>query len=705
MKFYPESALVQLEFTKVRELLSLKCKTNYAKQIVEQLRIHNSIPFIEKALQQTNEFKTLILTAQLFPNEYTNSLDKELKLLSIPGAMLSGDNFLEIKKLTANTENIFRWFNNERRDAWPFMAKVIDETYYEKEIKNSIDQIIDEVGNVKDNATPELQKIRQSLFRKRMELRKVFDRLIQKFQKAGYLADIEESFMNGRKVMAVMAESKRTVKGIFHGESDTGKTTFIEPEETIVYNNEIFSLENEERKEVFAILKQLTAMLCHYAPLLLHYYNIAGEYDFIKAKALLAVDMQAHLPALVNKSHIELKNAYHPLLYLYNKQNNKPTIPVQITLDEKEHILVISGPNAGGKTVTLKTVGLLQIMVQSGLLVPVDPTSTFGIFKQILIHIGDTQSIEFELSTYSSHLKNMKAFMESANGRTLFFIDELGSGSDPNLGGAFAEVIMEELAFKHAYGIVTTHYLNLKVMAGKVKGIINGAMAFDEKKLVPLYKLTIGKPGSSYTFSIAQRIGLAPHLIAKAKKIANDDQFLLDKLLNRTEQDLRKVEDKDVKLQQLLKHNEKVKKDLEIALDKEKHKQQVELLQQQNKIKEDQIAYLKDMERKLKQIIQEWKKTENKAEVIKAAQHLLFNQQKKEKTEKVDKKFNAKFEVTQSPIVVGTKVKIKTNHQIGIVQEIKQKLVVVKVGLMPISVKLENLVAIVEKEIIEDKKK
>ncbi len=701
MKFYPESALVQLEFTKVKELLALKCKTLFANEKVAELRIHNSIPYISTQLLQTNEYKTLLQTNQHFPNDYQNNLSKELKLLSIPGAMLSGENFIEIKKLTNNTENIFRWFNNERREAWPNLATTIAETYYEKDIKESIDNVVDEYGNVKDNATPDLQKIRQSLFRKRQELRKIFDRLISKFQKAGYLADIEESFMNGRKVMAVMAESKRTVKGIFHGESDTGKTTFIEPEETIVFNNDIFSLENEERKEVFTILKHLTALLCHYAPLLVNYYNIAGEYDFIKAKALLAIDMQASMPIIENKSHIHLINAYHPLLYLYNKQNNKPTIPVQINLNEKEHILVISGPNAGGKTVTLKTVGLLQIMVQSGLLVPVDPTSTFGIFKQILIHIGDTQSIEFELSTYSSHLKNMKAFMENANGRTLFFIDELGSGSDPNLGGAFAEVIMEELAFKRAYGIVTTHYLNLKVMAGKVKGIINGAMAFDEKKLEPLYKLIIGKPGSSYTFSIAERIGLAPHLIAKAKKLANDDQFLLDKLLNRTEQDLRKVEDKDNKLQQLLKTNEKLKKELEIALDKEKHKQQIAILQEQNKIKQDQLLYLKDMERKLKQIIQEWKKTENKNEVIKAASQLLFNQQQKAKVETVNKKFNAKYAVVNEAIIIGTKVKIKTNHQIGIVQEIKTKSVIVKVGLMPITVKMEDLVAVEEKLVEE----
>ncbi len=697
IKCYPDSALVQLEFTKIKELLITKCRTSYSKDKADALRVHTVEDYIKSQLQQTHEYKTLLQSGQYFPNDYIVNLTKDLKLLSIPGAMLTGEQFVEVKKLCANTENIFRWFDNEKRLAWHGLALIINDTYYEKQIKTSIEEVLDEVGVVKDNATPELQKIRQSLYRKRTELRKTFDKLLSKLHKQGVLADIEESFMNGRKVIAVVAEQKRNVKGIYHGESDTRKTTFIEPEETIQFNNEIFSLENEERREVFAILKKLTSLLAHYAPLLTTYYHIAGEYDFVRAKALLAIDMQGNYPMLINKSSIQLIKAYHPLLYLYNTANKKNTIPVNIQLNDKEHILVISGPNAGGKTVTLKTVGLLQLMVQSGLLVPVDPASTFGIFKQILIHIGDTQSIEFELSTYSSHLKNMKAFMENANGRTLFFIDELGSGSDPNLGGAFAEVIMEELAYKRAYGIVTTHYLNLKVMAGKVQGIINGAMAFDEKKLEPLYKLIIGKPGSSYTFSIAERIGLSPKLITKAKLLANDDQFLLDKLLNKTEQDLRQVELKEASLKALVKENETLKKELQATLNKEKHTQQVELLREQNKLKETQIEYLKDMERKLKQIVQEWKRADNKNEVMKQAQQLLFGQHKKEKMVSGEKKFQKKFEIVHQEITIGTKVKIKTNHQIGTVQDIKGKNVVVKCGMIPFTVKLDDVVAIVEK--------
>jgi len=400
---------------------------------------------------------------------------------------------------------------------------------------------------------------------------------------------------------------------------------------------------------------------------------------------------------LTDKSHIHLVEAYHPLLYLYNQKAGKSTIPVSVTLDDNKRILVISGPNAGGKTVTMKTVGLLQMMVQSGLLVPVHPSSQFGIFKQLMIHIGDTQSLEFELSTYSSHLLHMKYFMENANGRTLFFIDELGSGSDPSLGGAFAEVILQELAKKHAIGIVTTHYLNLKVMAGKTAGILNGAMAFDEKNLQPQYKLIIGKPGSSYTFSIAERIGLDKNLINRARQLVDEDQYRLDKLLNRTEQDLRDLEKKERGLQQLLKENEKLKKEMQQTLDKERHRQQVELLKEQNRVSEQRIAYLKDMERKLKQMLIEWRKEENKNKVIKQMEALLFKKDEKKVVSKMQKKIDAKFSEVGGEVKVGDKVKMKRNHQVGQVLELRGKRAVVKVGLLPMQVEVKDLVVVKEK--------
>src|SRR5580698_9887766 len=525
MKIFPESALVQLEFDKVKALLAEHCNTEYARDRAADLRIHTQKNFIDLELQQTHEFKLLMQNGQYFPNDHTLNLARELKLLGIPGAVLCGEQFLQVRRLAESIQSIFRWFDPERRTTYPALVKVIDPTHYEKAIIAAIDDVLDEWGTVRDNASEELGNIRVSLFRRRNELRRVFDRIVSKLGKAGYVADIEESFLNGRRVVAIFAEHKRQVKGILHGESDTRRTSFVEPEETIELNNEVFSLEHAESKEVNRILRELTARLSAHAPLLQVWHDILGEYDFIRAKAKLAADMNGNYPQLLDKSHVKLIQAYHPLLLLYNRKSQKATIPTNINLNEKDRILVISGPNAGGKTVTLKTVGLLQMMLQSGLLVPVHPDSEMGIFKQLMIHIGDTQSIEFELSTYSSHLKNMKYFMENANGRTLFFIDELGSGSDPNLGGAFAEVILEELVRKHAFGIVTTHYLNLKVMANKTPGIINGAMAFDETNLQPLYKLIIGKPGSSYTFSIAERIGLDKRLIQKARTMVDEDHF------------------------------------------------------------------------------------------------------------------------------------------------------------------------------------
>ena len=501
--------------------------------------------------------------------------------------------------------------------------------------------------------------------------------------------------------MAVFAEHKRHVKGILHGESDSRKTAFIEPEETIPLNNEVFSLENDEIREVQRILRALTAKLSVYSTLLQGYLEVIGEYDFIKAKAKLALDMNGQLPELMDKAHLDLKDAYHPLLYLYNKESSKKTIPVTLTLDDKNRILVISGPNAGGKTVTMKTIGLNQVMLQSGLLVPVHPTSRMGIFKQLFIHIGDTQSIEFELSTYSSHLQHMKHFIEVANGKTLFFIDELGSGSDPNLGGAFAEVIMEELGRRHAFGIVTTHYLNLKVMANRTQGIINGAMQFDEVHLLPMYKLIVGKPGSSYTFAIAERIGLPKNLISRARDLVDEDHFKLDKLLNRTEQDLQQLDIDKKELHKLIRENERLKKEMQEVMDKERHKQQVETLRYQNQVTEKKLQYLKDMERKLKHIVLDWKKSEDKNTVIKNLQTLLFKGPEQIVVNKMAKRVDTRYRETNKPIEIGVLVKSKKNYQVGEVKEIRGKRAIVQIGLLPMSVEIEDLVA-VEKIITEE---
>ena len=700
MRLYPESAYIQLEFDKVRTLLVELTRTLYGKQKAEGLRIHTKKQFIELELRQSYQYLQLLSSGQTFQHDQVFNLSKELKLLSIPGAVLNGEVFIQFRNLAENIRSIFRWFDDERIHNCSSLYEVLRITHFEKSIPDEINKVIGEDARVVDNASEDLARIRMSLYRKRNEQRRTFEKILNKMQKSGYIADIEESFLNGRRVLAIYAEHKRIVKGILHGESDTRRTSFVEPEETIEINNIIYSLENDEREEEYRILRDLTAKLSYQSPLLKQYMEVLGEFDFIRAKAKLAQQMDAHLPQLIDSSGIKLVKAYHPLLLLYNKKLNKPVIPLDLTLDEKNRILLISGPNAGGKTVCLKTTGLLQMMVQSGLLVPAHPESTFGIYKQLMIHIGDTQSIEFELSTYSSHLKNMKYFMEDANGRTLFFIDELGSGSDPNLGGAFAEVFLEQLIKRHAYGIVTTHYLNLKVMASKTTGIINGAMAFDEKSLLPLYKLNVGKPGSSYTFAIAERIGLSKELIDRAKQLVDENHFTLDKLLNRTEQDLRKIEIKERDLQKLIKENEHLKKSLALQIDKEKHAQQVELLKHQNKVSEEKMLYLKDMERKLKQTVNDWRRAENEQDkkmLMKNLHALLFNQKEKQVKEKVKKKLDSKYREIGGEPKIGDFVLMTQNNKVGMLSEIRGKKAIVNLGAMPLQVNYADLTRVEEK--------
>jgi DNA mismatch repair protein MutS2 len=700
MRFYPESAPIQLEFDKIKALLVEQTQTLIGKDKAESLRIHTRKEFIETELRQTYQYAQLLAMGQTFQHGTVFNLQKEVKLLSIPGAVLTGEVFLHFKSLADNIESIFRWFDDERIDRYSSLFAILSATHIEKSISTSIQKIIGDDARVMDTASDELSRIRMQLYKKRNEQRRSFERILSKLQKSGYIADIEESFLNGRRVLAIYAEHKRIVKGILHGESDSRRTSFIEPEETIDINNDIYSLENDEKDEEYRILKQLTSQLSVHAPLLKQYMEIIGEFDFVRAKAKLAQMMDGHLPHVTENAEVKLVKATHPLLLLYNKKSGKKVVPLDLYLNDKQRILVISGPNAGGKTVCLKTTGLLQLMVQSGLLIPAHPESTFGIFKQLMIHIGDTQSIEFELSTYSAHLKNMKYFMEEANGRTMFFIDELGSGSDPSLGGAFAEVFLEQLIKKHAFGIVTTHYLNLKVMASKTPGIVNGAMAFDEKHLLPEYKLNIGKPGSSYTFSIAERIGLSVQLIERAKSLVNEHHFTLDKLLNKTEQELRNLENKERELQKLIKENEVQRKKLHEELNREKHRQQVELLKEQNKIAEDKLVYLKDMERKLKQVVFDWKRMdaeEDKKQLIKNLQALLFDQKEKQVKEKAKKKIDSNFILLAKRPAVGDHVMMKQNNKIAVLSELRGKKAFVTLGSMQLQVNYEDLVAVKKK--------
>lgn len=696
MQLYPAHAAEALEFNKICDLLIGKCRTDAARERVVNIRFHTRMDHMQRELQQASEFKNIILSSDHFPNDFTRNLDKELKLLSIMGGVLTGEQMVAVKQLTLNIKDILQWFK-KNKDIFPNLEGLSEKVIYEKQIVDLITTVIDDSGMVRDTASKELMSIRSELGKVRHEARRTFEGVLRKLNKSGYLADISESFLNGRRTAAVLAEYKRIVKGILHGESDTQKTVFIEPEETIELNNEIFTLERAEIREIHRILVQATKDLSAFAPQLEGYYHICGIYDYIRAKALLAVDMNGNMPRLSLHPMVQLIKACHPLLLLRNKANGKPTIPLNLTLDRQNRILIISGPNAGGKTVSMKTVGLLQLMAQAGLLIPADENSEIGIFKQLMVQIGDTQSIEHELSTYSAHLRDMKHFMDFANGKTLFFIDELGSGSDPNLGGAFAEAIVEDLAHKHAIGIITTHYLNLKVMAGKVRGIFNGAMAFDEEKLEPLYQLAIGKPGSSYTFAIAQRSGLPAAVIERARQLTQREHFKLDKMLHQTEQQSVKLTDKEKQLDKLLKENEKLKKNYELLTDKEKLRQQHDTLRLQNAIKKEELDYLRDTERKFKQIIQDWKKADNKQDVINAAENVLFRKKQVQTNAAAARKADKNYDVAGGKPKVGDLVRNKDNHQVGTLAELRDKRAIVKIGNMPFTVNIDEWIVVVKK--------
>jgi DNA mismatch repair protein MutS2 len=702
MQLYPAHADEVLEFNKVCALLRDKCRTDAAREQVTNIRFHTRLDHMERELTQTDEFRSILVSSDHFPNDFTRTLDKELKLLMVTGGVLSGEQLLAFRSLAFNTRDILLWFK-KHNELFPRLRALCNSITYEKKIDEGISAVIDDMGIVRDNASKELMSIRSELGKARHEARRTFDGVLRRLSKSGYLADISESFLNGRRTAAVLAEYKRIVKGILHGESDSQKTVFIEPEETVELNNEIFSLERAEGREIHRILMQATKDLSVFAPQLEVYYHLCGTYDYIRAKALLAVDMNANLPRLSPHPAIQLVKAFHPLLYLRNKQQNKPTIPLNISLDRQQRILIISGPNAGGKTVSMKTVGLLQLMSQAGLLIPADENSEIGIFRQLMVQIGDTQSIEHELSTYSAHLQAMKHYMDFADGKTLFFIDELGSGSDPNLGGAFAEAIVENLAQKHALGIITTHYMNLKAMAGKVRGIFNGAMAFDEEKLEPLYQLNIGKPGSSYTFAIAQRSGLPTPVIDRARQLTQREHFKLDKMLHQAEQQTVKLTDKEKALDKLIRENEKLKKNFEDLTDKEKLKQQNEAIKLQNQIKKEELDYLRDTERKFKQIIQEWKRAENKQEVIKAAENMLFRKKAIDTNAAAARKTDKNYQTVGGKPKLGDLLRNKVNHQVGTLSEMRDKRGIVQIGNMPFNVLLSEWVVVKKRELPADK--
>ncbi len=542
---YPANFEIKTGFDQVRDLVKEHCLFAPGRQKVDEMRFITGYEPLKTLLEQTAEFKEISLFEENFPVDNYHDLTPGLKKARVEGTYLETEEVWDLRRSLETIKAIMRFFKNTPAEKYAKLKKLAGDVKYYSYVDERIDAILSKHGKIRDNASPELRHIRGEIGQKQASAGKRLQSMLKKAIDEGYVdKDTAISIRNGRQVIPVPASNKRKIAGIVHDESATGRTAYVEPAELVELNNEIRELEIAEIREIVKILIAFTAAIRPYIDDLLASYDFLGTIDFIRAKALFALRINAGMPALVNSAGFRWKQAVHPLLYLHHRKENKEVVPLDIYLDEKSRILLISGPNAGGKSVCLKTVGLVQYMLQCGLLVPMVESSETGIFSDILIDIGDEQSIENDLSTYSSHLLNMKNFLRNASPLSLILIDEFGTGTEPQIGGAIAEAILESLNNKQTYGVITTHYSNLKHFASGAPGIANGAMMFDTGKMKPLFKLEIGKPGSSFAIDIARQIGLPEEILKNAAEKAGEDHINFDRHLREIIRDKRYWEEK-----------------------------------------------------------------------------------------------------------------------------------------------------------------
>jgi DNA mismatch repair protein MutS2 len=533
--------LQDLEFNTVLETISSLCTTEMGMQKALQIVPFNNKETLKSALFQTSEYVSSYSNNNAIPNHYFDGIDNELKFLAIEDSFLEMGSFRKIATLS-ETSNTLLVFLRKFEDYYPKLNEKASEVELTKFIIQKVDEIVDKYGEIKDNASPALVEIRRNMTLVRGKINQSFGMALSSYNSLGYLDDIRETIVDNRRVLAVLAMYRRKVKGTILGNSKTGSITYIEPEATLRYSRELSNLEYEEREEITRILKQLTNAIRPYLELLKQYQDFLSDIDVIAGKARYANKINGILPHITEEKRLFFRDAFHPILLLNNNVKKIKTYPQTIELQNESRIIVISGPNAGGKSITLKTIGLLQLMLQSGMLIPVHERSETFLFDRILTDIGDNQSIENHLSTYSYRLKNMNYFLKKCNSKTLFLIDEFGTGSDPELGGALAEVFLEEFYEREAFGIITTHYTNLKILANELPFAINANMLFDEKSLEPMYKLHLGQAGSSFTFEVAQKNGIPFGLINRAKKKIEGDKVRFDKTIANLQKERSKME-------------------------------------------------------------------------------------------------------------------------------------------------------------------
>lgn len=704
MKGFDDQTLRDLEFDEIRNWLMQFAIGPSARKRLEALTPSNNFDDIEKQLLRLNEFKQIRTEGESFPALDFDELLAEIKLLPVHNSVLQQEGFVRITRASDLVNTIIVFFDKRTQD-YPQLCELLSNVYFTRELIESIDKVFDRKGNIKDDASAELAHIRQQIGKIRNQINKNFEKELRKHIKEGWLGETKEAFVNERRVLTVQSTHKRKIGGAVVGSSKTGSLTFIEPAINVPLNNEMELLLDDERKEIFKILQALTKEIAHHLPLIEAYQTLLVELDFIHSKTKLAIELNANLPGIVRSTRIELIDAFHPILWRSNKAQGKITLPQSLSLEPTSRMLVISGPNAGGKSITLKTIGLLQLMLQSGLLIPVHQNSKFCFFQQVLSDIGDNQSIENELSTYSYRLKRMKHFLNVANKRTLLLLDEFGTGSDPELGGALAEVFFEELYQKKSYAVITTHYATIKLRADRLTNAINGCMLFNTETLAPLYKFSIGQPGSSFTFEVAQMNGIPIELIEKAKGKLDGERINMDKLLselNREKMYLQRLNNEHIEAQELA---EKAR----ISYQERKDKFEERLKTQQDFIERNNIFL--NTGKKMKSFIDRYqtttrKKDANKPLIEEVRKYLMVEKAKideaKRKVELMKPvvakpiRKNAKKVVVvdnyqRDKIVVGSTVKMIETRQSGTVEEIKGHLLTVTFGFMRLKVEREKL--------------
>lgn len=708
---YPSNFEQKTGFDKVRLLVSDKCLSPLGKERVADMSFSTDFAFISNELDLVDEFVKIQQGETDFPANYFFDVRYSLKRIRPEGTWMDEKELFDLKRSLQTIHDIIRFFqpDEDGEIKYPALTALAGDILVFPQLVGRIDTILDKFGKVKDSASPELQTIRREMTITMSNISRNLQSILRAAQSEGVVdKDVTPTMRDGRLMIPVAPAFKRKIKGIVHDESASGKTVFIEPESVVEANNRIRELEGEEKREIIRILTDFTNFVRPLVPDILQSYEFLADIDFIRAKALFAIEIQGIRPVVEDKQQLDWARAIHPLLYLSLKKQHKEVVPLDIELTAEKRLLIISGPNAGGKSVCLKTVGLLQYMLQCGLLVPMHESSRTGLFEHLFIDIGDEQSIENDLSTYSSHLTHMKYFVRNCNERTILLIDEFGSGTEPQIGGAIAEALLNRFNQHKSFGVITTHYQNLKHFAEDTPGIVNGAMLYDRHLMQPLFKLAIGNPGSSFAIEIARKIGLPEDVIAEATEKVGMDYINMDKYLQDIVRDKRYWESK----RQNIRQREKKLEDIIARYEKdlaEVNSQRKEIVRE---AKAEAARILSEANAKIENTIREIKEAQAEKERTKQARQELqsFKDSVSDAQEEDDKlarkmaklkeraerkkqkqKASAQPEFNRDVIEVGDSVRLKGQTSVGTVLELQEKQATVAFGMIKSTAKLDRL--------------